>query len=481
MEILRGPTGKPLAFWIPGKGWRAYDNATDQANGKAYSTNLTEMANADYERLRDSQIANTGMYIGGSAQPFYSPTELAPGDLTPAELASVRETYGGADLGALQGWGDPNNPNVGRPVPVGREIIQDDGWGLGGLAELIKPLAGVYGAGLGISSLMNGGFGNLFSNLGGAGDIGASNVFPGLEGMSGFDAAGNLAGTVTGGGSSVGYGGDGMDWWDDFLSSVGDNYGTGFDGSMTGYQPPFSLDEFLGVPGDAYMPGGLFSGGAANPVAGDAFLPGGLAGQGGFGTAAGVPVSGLTWLDTLRAGYNPVTGSAINAPSGMLKSLFGDGVGGLGLNGLKGLIPGGNLGGSLLSSLPILSAIDYAKSQGPFDTSRLESLYGQYNPQAAAFSYDQNSQAGRRGLESSLQSRGVMGSSFGNADMYNFDTTRELGRNALVNQGVGQMSGIASSILDAQMKSRAMKNDLYGRSLLALGNVFGGRNQPGYA
>lgn len=175
-------------------------------------------------------------------------------------------------------------------------------------------------------------------------------------------------------------------------------------------------------------------------------------------------------------------GSYLNNMGSIRNLLSGDGIGGLGLNGLRGLVPsGGGFMDQALSSLPVLAAIDYAKSQGPFDTSRLEGLYDQYKPGAAAFSYDQNTQAGRRALEGSLQSRGVLGSSFGNMDLTNFDTTRELGRNALVNQSAGVAGGLASNILDAQVKSRALKNDLYGRSLLALGNVFGGRQSPTFS
>jgi hypothetical protein len=65
-------------------------------------------------------------------------------------------------------------------------------------------------------------------------------------------------------------------------------------------------------------------------------------------------------------------------------------------------------------------------------------------------------------------------------DLTNFNTSRDLGRRSLVNQGLAQRGNIAATMLDAKVKERGLKNDLYGRSLLALGNIFGGRNQPSY-
>lgn len=198
--------------------------------------------------------------------------------------------------------------------------------------------------------------------------------------------------------------------------------------------------------------------------------------------------SGL-W-DTLTRGAKSLFGSGAASTAG---SLFGTGgnTGGL-FGSLFGT--GGNTGG-LFSSLfgnggmgsffdkaaasaPVLAAIQYARNQSPLDTGKLEGLYGSFDPNALAFGYDQNTVAGRESLTSGLTSRGVMGSSFGNNDITNFNTTRDLGRSALVNQGMGQRADIAKAIMDANFKSQQLKNNLYGSSLLALGNVFGGRSSP---
>ena len=143
--------------------------------------------------------------------------------------------------------------------------------------------------------------------------------------------------------------------------------------------------------------------------------------------------------------------------------------------GIGGMLPSANTAAALA---PILAAISYARSQGPFNTSRMESTYDQFDPSAVAYEYDQNTLAGRGALTSSLQNRGVMGSSFGNMDMTNFNTTRDLGRRSLVNTGIAARGDMAKALLDAEFKERQLKNNLYGTSLLALGNVFGAKNQP---
>ena len=178
-------------------------------------------------------------------------------------------------------------------------------------------------------------------------------------------------------------------------------------------------------------------------------------------------------------------GSLTGGLSGVASSLgLGNLASGLGdlLGGVKSLLPSGGGYDTALAMGPILAAINYAKNQGGFDTSRLESTYDQFQPEALAYEYDQNTARGRDALTSSLTSRNVMGSSFGNMDLTNFQTTRDLGRRSLVNQGLAARGGLANNILEAKIKERGLKNDLYGRSLLALGNVFGGRNQsPAYA
>lgn len=178
------------------------------------------------------------------------------------------------------------------------------------------------------------------------------------------------------------------------------------------------------------------------------------AAQGAAGAGAG------SVLDNVMNGADAVMNGDTN-----LGSIF---------DGLSGFLPSKD---TALALAPILAAIAYAQNQGGFNTGRLESTYDQFEPNAMAYEYDQNTLRGREGLTSSLTNRGVMGSSFGNMDIANFNTARDLGRRSLINHGLTGRGDVAKSILDAEIKQRALKNQLYGTSLLALGNVFGGNNK----
>lgn len=126
--------------------------------------------------------------------------------------------YSGAGLGLGPEWGGSNayyNVYDQAPEEAYQKLQKEDdsfmGFALSSLGEFMKGPGAVYGTGLAVSGLMNGGFGNLFSNLGG----------------SGAGAGGGAGGT---GGS--------MDWWDSFMDSVGENFGTGGGGSTFPGVPP---------------------------------------------------------------------------------------------------------------------------------------------------------------------------------------------------------------------------------------------------
>lgn len=307
---------------------------------------------------------------------------------------------------------------------------------------------------------------------------------PGFESLLGMGAAAGL-GYLSGG---FGLG--------DLWSQSGGFGGDGITSTMASGANPTQVagtSFFEGAtPGLDLGPNNLWSG--AYEYAGNPSLVADAVGAGSAPWWQGLPgVSGLEKLGT-GAPY----GNVLNEGSGIwdtltrgAKSLFGSGAAssagslfGTGGNtsGLFGSLFGNSGVGSFLdkaaASAPVLAAIQYARNQSPLDTGKLESLYGSYDPNALAFGYDQNTMAGRDALTSSLTNRGVMGSSFGNNDLTNFNTTRDLGRSALVNQGMGQRADIAKSIMDANFKSQQLKNNLYGSSLLALGNVFGGRSSP---
>jgi hypothetical protein len=179
----------------------------------------------------------------------------------------------------------------------------------------------------------------------------------------------------------------------------------------------------------------------------------------------------------------------INKGGDLAKSIFGGGGGnasggGTSLN-LGRFLPGGGDGessllGSALSAAPVLAAINYARNQSPFDTSRLTSAYDRIDPNALTFQYDQNTGLGREALVIDLNRRGVTGSSFGDQSVTSYNTNRELGRNALLTTGATASADIAGKILNAQVQERQLKNQLYGSALNALGNIFSPRPRYGF-
>jgi hypothetical protein len=320
----------------------------------------------------------------------------------------------------------------GSPATAGTEY-QDE-------AQLAAQLYGGYMAGGALSNFIGGA-----GAAGGSGDVlaGAGDMFgSGAAYEAGVTGLGNAAAGGTGTVSAGAFEGGGMDWWDQLLMETGE---AGVDAS--------SLEGGFNSYGGADLFGetGAFDQfGWGNPDGSSGAMDAMFGGAGAGG-------SGMSAADLLRGG---------SLARGLLGGA-GDIMGGLGR-----FLPSAD---NALAMAPILAAIAYARNQGGFDTSRLEDTYNQFDPNTVAYEYDQNTVRGREGLNSSLTNRGVMGSSFGNNDITNFNTTRDMGRRSLINQGVLARADPAKSILDAQIKERAIKNNLYGQSLLAMGNVFGGR------
>lgn len=293
---------------------------------------------------------------------------------------------------------------------------------LGGAAMLFASLFNPWTA-----AGLEGAFGGSSAAAAGGGDLGLFNA-----GVGGSGAIGGSGAAAAG----AGLGGS-MDW--------GDALSQGWDlGSGAGnYAPVEDLSRWYDASTQAFIPdaGNVFASITKNPGLADLL----------FGGASG-------GLSSIAKGIGGLFGGG--AQAGGLGSLFGGSGGGL------------NFGNLAAGSIPVLAAIDYARGQKPFDTSRLEDLYGRYNPNAQAYEYDQNTGLGRSALTSSLQQRGVMGSSFGDQSLTNFNTSRDLGRQSLLNQGIGGQAGIAGQILNANVASQANKNQLYGSALNALGNIF---------
>lgn len=334
----------------------------------------------------------------------------------------------------------------------------------------------------------------------------------------------------------------GNNMFDDWLDNIdAEDFGMGLT-NMTGFMgngaaPAWAnnldggstdMAGFMGndAPAPAWLTGGQIGDGLGNlletPMASSYLDTGSV-----FGDTGGWPVSAgeTDWLDAVKkyglAGAKMLFGGG--AAAGAAGAGGGSG-GGSGmsvwdsiLRGLGGTDsnPYGGLISKGIASAPILAAINYAQNQGSpdlsaltnagasiptnfsTDISGLTSAMSRFNPEALTGQYDMATGDGRAQLAANLARRGVSGSSFGNSDISNFDMTRDVGRNQIIQGGNMQQAQIANQIaqlqqadqarslqanalrsqnalagINAQTAAQKNKFDLYGRSLLALGSVF---------
>lgn len=267
--------------------------------------------------------------------------------------------------------------------------------------------------------------------------------------------------------------------------NAGGSLGLNPGGTGLGFGPEFG-SSISAIPPAAIAPSSVLPASLAGPVA--AALAAGAAG--GAGSALGSAVTGAATSAATKSALDRIIG-------GISDGNWGEALGGLGQGAMS-------LG-------PSLAAINYARNQDPFNTSNLQSLYSQtptnyqfdtsklnaaydaFDPNSVTKQYDLNTGQGRGALADSLAARGVAGSSFGSYDMANYGVQRDAGRQSLINdaimkragiadtllsndrqtaalnlQGLNAKAGLANSILGADVKDREMRNNLYGRALLAL-------------
>lgn len=426
---------------------------------------------------------------------------LAGLGLSDADIGSRLQAYmqsTGATQADPMNWGDqavnravglPSDPYLERQQQNQIAATQQKNQALNGATDYgFLPLA--------VSIALGGTVGPwLSSSIGGGltGSIASKAILGGANSalFGGDPVAGALNAGVSGLGNNVFSG-----IWDKAKGVLGEGFNSGVKTALSGGTKVAQNGGGMGFFSDildGFDPGDAFGGpGASNYVPGVGYL-----------TEGDFPLPSTTAQDILGDGANTIYGpggftGAVYSPSNgwngsdasaILKGILSGSSGlGSGIPGMGGTstgsggfrIPGTSGNGSidwagkLLGAAPIIGALGYASGQGDFDTSRLEDIYGKYSPNAAATAYDLNTGIGRQALNDSLTRRGVAGSSFGNFDLGNYDTTRELGRNQLISQAAGAQAGIAGTILDAQVKARQQKNQLYGSALNALGNVFRG-------
>jgi len=144
-----------------------------------------------------------------------------------------------------------------------------------------------------------------------------------------------------------------------------------------------------------------------------------------------------------------------------------------------------------LSSAPFLLAMQQAQSQKndiqPY-IDKLNNLQGQFAGNESAYMksitdpYDMQTARGQGDLTQSLSQRGVLGSSFGNADLANYGYMRDTGRGNLLaqakTQGIGAQGGLINSALTATNNRNLAGNALIGAGLGAAGKLFQTQEDP---
>jgi len=447
--------------------------------------------------------ANTGR-IGGTQYNYYVMGADNPGEYYIDENGFVtskstqRDTNylnpeAVADIGGGKYAFLTSPQNVPRMVaPAADESMAGEAWGAYG--PLILAAAGNV-----VGPTLN----STFGTLGGSAIKGAvSSALMGGNPLMGaaMGGAGSLAGSMLGGGTggmnwtnSDSFGGDSS--FSTTTTPVDDgSFNTGGFGRAGGNAMFEDWLDGFDLYGDVYSDPNM-SGFMGNEAPAPSWLTGGQVGDG-LGNLLETPMAS-SYLDTDSVfgdtGGWPTSdmdsSSVLKQLSQMgpaaLRALFGGSgaaAGGSGgrsifdsiLRGLGGTDndPYGGLVSKGIASAPILAAINYARNNGGMDTSKLDAAYNSFSPEAMTGAYDMASGAGRTNLAANLARRGVMGSSFANADLENYDMSRDVGRSAILGQGATTQANIANQILNAKTAAQKNQFDLYGRSLLALGNVF---------
>jgi hypothetical protein len=420
-NILPYLKGEDLLSYDPQWGVVAKDSKSAERIGALIDTIHGSYAGPEQRAaLRSSLIAMASMGLG-------------------AALAPAAGAAGGAGAAAAEGGGSLMGTGFGE--------LSGGAGSLSGAAGGASNIFGTTGDSI-FGGFMNG---SPLADIVGSGGFNLSDWLSSLNGITG---SGN---TVFGGlGAGLGEaGGGGMSFFDDILGNVfpgevdtsswGDLLGNGYEG--LDYGPGWDLGDYTGIDSSTVVPG--FEN---------------LTNQGGI----------LQWFADQGVPFDILQklGSA-NLPVSTLKQigqkLFGgSGGGGGGLFGSNGNIDLGSLLGGGLGALGIGGALAYGLNQTP-DLSKLNAAYAALDPTALTREYDINTDTGRNALNTSLTNRGVMGSSFGNADQANFNTTRDIGRRSLLNAGVGQQANIANMILTGQNNNARYKNQLIGSALNSFG------------
>lgn len=406
--------------------WTITGNSQGSIQGSPIDPALAQYMNQRYgPAMTDALLARDAYSMSGGDLGF------RPGSWEQVILPALQQVGATSDpnFANYQNWwttGENNSMQATQQIEdaIDAKFNKNLMMGLGAVGGVMGAGAlGLLGSGGGLAGEAAAGLGEagwgVTQGAGGMDWISALNQFGGLESLGGLNAA-ELAGLgVTP--ESLGLGG-GIGNIADYLD-FGSNFGPTGEGMF-----PTGAEDFPGS----------------------------------WGSVSG---SGWDWLDRL----NPF--SSNSSPWGVNPS--GQSAGGI----LGGLLGGNNLS-SALGLAPILGGLAWGYNNTGFDTSKLNDLYNQYNPNAMAYQYDQNTLKGRDALTSGLQRRfggGFGSSSFAANDLTNYNTQRDLGRAALIGQAVTPAANLAGQILNADVAKRKIQSDLIGQGLYSIGTLFGGR------
>jgi hypothetical protein len=214
------------------------------------------------------------------------------------------------------------------------------------------------------------------------------------------------------------------------------------------------------------------------------------------GSVETAPVIGGSGVPTVSA---TATGSGPFIPTWEgLKDSFGRASA---LKGLAGLGGGGSTGSNIVNqimgspgqaafnSLPFLLAL-YQSEQQKDDINdplgRLRSIESSINGpgfmDAVTRPWDMQTASGRTDMTNSLSNRGVLGSSFGQMDLNNYDYIRGVGRGDLASKALLTSAGVGGDLIgkefDAINKRNLNTNMLLGAGLGASGSLFQPQKDP---
>lgn len=342
----------------------------------------------------------------------------------------------------------------------------------------VDALTGFLDAGGGVLAAMA--LAGLGAATGFGGALGAADAAPAAGWVSGYDlpmgsdllgSAGTAGGTFAGG---EGFGSAPGGVTGTFTDSIAPNPLNSFNAPTTSganmfgtwYSDPTSVFDLSGTTD----PINWYSN-YANPITTD-FL--------------GNPMPGYT-VNLANSGsqFVPVDSSFFggNNPIGnYIKSLMSP------QGGLPSSITGGQPGGQQSTMDRLLGlaggaaanwgALNYANNLTQPNIGAYTELYNKAGDTSGILGqYDINTGIGRNNLTTSLESRGVLGSSFGDQALTNYNTQRDIGRGALGYQGIGTQLNALSGGNTMQIAQNKIKTDLLGRALGGVGNSITG-GQP---